>query len=661
MQYYSLLNVEAWSVPSEYRIADSGHCFVCSGKKMKQIIFKFAKATLAVVLTLCAMAASAQTIGKTYIGGREFTTEDGWILINNSDDLDCIAEESVLHNYHGKKFKQTADINYKGRSFSTNPRDGYFYGVYDGGNHILTGNRVWNIVGGATFLNLRIINPVSYTYGRREIGTDHKYTIYKCYSGGFILDGSGGSRGVSIKNIIVINPIFNVTPPEPGYYEIIEEGVDKGAIVGYYSRASSSPEWVNPTDCFYYSPDNEVKGLGTYNANYYSDETTRLHKLTLPTGVTANSDGIIFTYDGAHYCTSDAAVTLTVTATNYVKISVTGATATPTETSGQYELTMPANDVTVSLTNVELTFSDLGDLTYTGSEIIPKATVKDGNTILTLGTDYEVSFSDNINVGTAKATITGKGSYYGTVEMTFTINAKALTASNVADIAAQTYTGSAIESEITVKDGSKTLILGTDYEVSHTDNTNAGTAKVTITGKGNYSGTVEKTFTINAKALTASNVADIAAQTYTGSAIEPVTVKDGSKTLILGTDYEVSYSDNTNAGTAIAIITGKGNYSGTVVKTYTITPKVTESGALTLTEYGNRTTATIVGSSDYSLSIADDIDVDEVTYSRIFTADGGAYTIMLPFSFDASGVKGTFHTLGDITPLTETVWKAELS
>ncbi|MBP5420691.1 MAG: InlB B-repeat-containing protein [Bacteroidales bacterium] len=75
--------------------------------------------------------------------------------------------------------------------------------------------------------------------------------------------------------------------------------------------------------------------------------------------------------------------------------------------------------------------------------------------------------------------------------------AKNLTADNIADIDAQTYTGSAIEPEVVVTDGETTLALGTDYTVVYSDNINAGTATVTITGIGNYSGTVEKTFTIN--------------------------------------------------------------------------------------------------------------------------------------------------------------------
>ena len=150
---------------------------------------------------------------------------------------------------------------------------------------------------------------------------------------------------------------------------------------------------------------------------------------------------------------------------------------------------------------------------------------------------------------------------------------------NIAAIPDQTFTGSAIEPEIIVTDGEKTLVLGTDYEVSYSDNINAGTATAKITGIGNYSGTVEETFTINAKALTAANVPDIAAQTYTGSAIEPeITVTDGENTLTIGTDYTVSYSNNTNVGTAKATITGIGNYSGTVEKMFNIV-KVTSAQA----------------------------------------------------------------------------------
>ena len=88
------------------------------------------------------------------------------------------------------------------------------------------------------------------------------------------------------------------------------------------------------------------------------------------------------------------------------------------------------------------------------------------------------------------------------------------------------------------------------------------------------------TFTLNndvtakvKKLLTADMIAAIPAQTYTGSAIEPaLTVTDGSPTIIQQSDYTVSYTDNTEVGTATATITATadGNYSGSASKTFAI-------------------------------------------------------------------------------------------
>ena len=73
--------------------------------------------------------------------------------------------------------------------------------------------------------------------------------------------------------------------------------------------------------------------------------------------------------------------------------------------------------------------------------------------------------------------------------------------------------------------------------------------------------------------LTAGSIGDIADQTYTGEAITPnVIVTLDEKVLTAGTDYEVKYEDNTNVGTATATVTGKDNYTGTLTKTFTISP-----------------------------------------------------------------------------------------
>lgn len=252
--------------------------------------------------------------------------------------------------------------------------------------------------------------------------------------------------------------------------------------------------------------------------------------------------------------------------------------------AGEYTVTLTGKKLyyksaekTFTITAKTLVSSNIADIaaqTYTGTAFEPEVTVTDGTKTLVEGTDYTVEYSNNINAGTsAKVIVKGKGNYTETAEKAFTINAKTLVANNVSNLAAQTYTGSAFEPEISVTDGTKTLVEGTDYTVEYSNNTNAGTsAKATITGKGNYTGMVEKTFTINAKTLVASNVSNIAAQTYTGSAIEPdIDVTDGKTTLVKGVDFTVTCSENINVGTATAIITGKGNYAGTVEKTFTIT------------------------------------------------------------------------------------------
>ena len=69
----------------------------------------------------------------------------------------------------------------------------------------------------------------------------------------------------------------------------------------------------------------------------------------------------------------------------------------------------------------------------------------------------------------------------------------------VTGIANKTYNGKAQTQKLTVKYGSKTLVNGTDYKVTYKNNKTVGTATVTITGKGDYNGSVKKTFKINPK------------------------------------------------------------------------------------------------------------------------------------------------------------------
>ena len=143
------------------------------------------------------------------------------------------------------------------------------------------------------------------------------------------------------------------------------------------------------------------------------------------------------------------------------------------------------------------------------------------------------------------------------------------------------YDGKAKKPGVTVKLNGKTLKNGTDYTVSYSNNTKVGTAKVTIKGKGNYTGSVSKTYSIknNFKKATVSGISN---KSYTGKNItQSITVKYNGKTLKKGTDYTVSYSNNKSIGTATVKIAGKGSYTGTITKTFKINPAKQEIQKLT--------------------------------------------------------------------------------
>ncbi|MCR4711086.1 MAG: hypothetical protein K5707_02200, partial [Clostridia bacterium] len=141
----------------------------------------------------------------------------------------------------------------------------------------------------------------------------------------------------------------------------------------------------------------------------------------------------------------------------------------------------------------------VADRTYTGSAQKPAPTVKltSGNRTLTLtkGSDYTLSYQNNVNAGTATVVVKGKDLPLGTLKKSFKILpvdlAAATTKTSVSGIkTSYTATGKAIKPTPTVKalvgGSTKTLKAGTDYTVKYTNNINAGTATVTITGKGNF-------------------------------------------------------------------------------------------------------------------------------------------------------------------------------
>ena len=251
---------------------------------------------------------------------------------------------------------------------------------------------------------------------------------------------------------------------------------------------------------------------------------------------------------------------------------------------------------------------------YTGRPVTPEVTVSytKYSDPLVEGTDYTVSYDNNVGPGTATVTVEGKGNYTGTATQTFeimdlctdgkphdwkeTVKKATLTENGgvymrcdkcgreefatplakvnsiTLDAASCTYDGKAKEPAVTVTNGFGDVLGSDQYKVTWSNNTNAGTttAKVTLTSDW-YEGTKNLTFQIKPATVSKVKAGSIKDQPYTGKALKPaVKLTFGGKTLTAGTDYTLTYKANKAVGTAAVTVTGKGNYTGTKKLTFNI-------------------------------------------------------------------------------------------
>ena len=166
---------------------------------------------------------------------------------------------------------------------------------------------------------------------------------------------------------------------------------------------------------------------------------------------------------------------------------------------------------------------------------------------------------------------------------TVTLSPKAITAEMVTlSPSEMPYTGAACEPAVSLKDGERSLEKDKDFTVTgYTDNIEIGkdTAKVTVTGAGNYTGSVEKSFSITA--IPGSAVTEfITSRKPEDEGIEPtVEVKNGDTTLKKGQDYDVSFLYDIPSKSGTATITLKGTYSGTIVSRFDLPNYLITDGA----------------------------------------------------------------------------------
>lgn len=278
-------------------------------------------------------------------------------------------------------------------------------------------------------------------------------------------------------------------------------------------------------------------------------------------------------------------------------------------------------------------------LTYSGSN----------QTAISSNEIYTVKNGAATNAGTYKATLslkdktryqwasTGKSD---DVEVNWSISAASISSAKVS-AAKQTFNGQALSPSVTVKLGDRTLKSGTDYAVTYSDNQHAGTAKVTVTGKGNYAGTASGTFTISPANISEASIS-VAAQNYTGSQLTPVpTVTLDGKSLESGTDFTTSYGNNIKVGTANITVTGKGDYTGSATSTFKITRgqatvKKVKVGEITVTVYSYPDGYSYVDVPDQWLSINTCTNIDRCVEVAAVSKDNGANVQL----WDNNGVNG---------------------
>ena len=240
-----------------------------------------------------------------------------------------------------------------------------------------------------------------------------------------------------------------------------------------------------------------------------------------------------------------------------------------------------SKEITITVTPISLEDAEVTvqNPTYNGMEQGPEVTVTlDGKT-LSRDNDYTMKVKKQTDAGSYKLTIKGGGNYTGTKTVEWKILPKTVENPTI-EVSSVTYNGQAQTPSVTVKDGA-TIIPDTQYTVSYRNNTNAGTATVTVvsTSNSNYKfGPTEQAFTITK--------AD--APTVTLGKLTVVNNHEGTYT------YDLKQLLPTAPKGTYGNINWKGGYQHSFtsqfsyVKNYTID----DDGILTITSHNNDLTTT---------------------------------------------------------------------
>ena len=237
-----------------------------------------------------------------------------------------------------------------------------------------------------------------------------------------------------------------------------------------------------------------------------------LTSIVIPSSVTTFKKSVFYNCNNLVVTIPDTVTTLGASSLNGTKMvycTSNSACAKYCEENGvKYKLTdvapPNANDFEVTLSENSFTYSGaehkpVAKATYKGKKIYGRPATSSGDAY-----DFEYSYENNVEAGTAYVLVTGLNDYTGTKKVPFTIEPLILTSKssriNFADgsMGQYKFTGSEIKPKINVfkSDDDTRLTEGKDYKVSYSDNINAGTGTIKVTFMGNYTGSISKTFKI---------------------------------------------------------------------------------------------------------------------------------------------------------------------
>ena len=551
-------------------------------------------------------------------------------------------------------------------------------------------------------LGLKVNNYETTNTGVEEIaGGEEKLFILKL-TVKIIEKEDAGLEVFGIPKTMVYGDTVRAGSPDGYYYTVKKEG-----------KNATFSAMISDTAVVAFDDDEGLaaKGVGTatITCTYESDTTFATKTFTInvtPKGLTANvsHDPIIYgdaapttgysvEFEGLvnndeiaeDAYTVDTEYTKGCKVDNYKFTCVLDTDKIKNYTIGNVTGELVVNPKSIAAPSV--TINDPTDKTYTGSPCVQGVSVKDSEAKLTFD-DISVTYENNINVGTATIIYTGKNNYTGEIRKNFKITEASITDDMIANIPSVTYNTRAHTPDVTVTFEGSTLEAGKDYDVAYTNNINAGTATVTVTGKGNFTGTASKTFTINKAGLTLNpcTISELctetdlktrtlpsdfflAGETETGFSIKLTAVEGGDDIFavapaVVEGENKITFKLKNEVGAATFTVTVtpvSGNYNGgSYALTISTHDRTDVSGSISFPDgsavytgtgikYENATISGYSGTLRYgytpNASTGASLDASGLPLTV------GTYTVAVTFNSDASfGYKTATFTITKATP-----------